>query len=96
MAGVPASVTSAQRLAGQQSLQNGLSRRGAVVLVIAHQRFPDVKMVQQLHADAGVLRRDEVRLRQRLHGAGREVAQIADGRGHQIQYACHWVITPCL
>ncbi len=71
-------------LAAQQPLQNGLSRRRPVVLVVAHQRLSDVKMVQQLHADPGVLRRDKIGLGQRLHRPGRQVAQVADGRGHQV------------
>ena len=84
------------RFAGEQTLQNSLTRRSAVVLVVADQRLFDVKMVQQLHADAGVLRRDEVRPGQCLRGAGRKVAQIADGRGHQIQDTCHWELPPVL
>ena len=84
------------RFAGEQTLQNGLTRRSAVVLVVADKRLFDVKMVQQLHADAGVLRRDEVCLGQRFCGAGREVAQVADGRGHQIQDTCHWELPPVL
>ena len=82
-------------LACQQPGQNGLSRRRPVVLVIADQRLFDVEVIQQLDGHAGVLGGDKVRLRQRLHGAGGEVPQIADGRGDQIQHTSH-CITPYL
>ena len=56
----------------------------ADVDMVAEQRLFDLKMVQQLHGHPGVLRGDEIRGLQRLHSAGREVAQIADGCGDQI------------
>ena len=68
----------------QQAGQNGLPCGGAVMLVVADQRLPDVEVVQQLYGHAGVLGGDEIRPGQRLHGTGGKVSQIADGRGHQI------------
>ena len=76
-------------LPSQQPLQDGLARSGMVVFVVAHQGLFDLKVIQQLHRDPGVLRGDEVHGSQRLRCPGREVPQVADGRGHQIQRTAH-------
>ena len=80
----------------QQPLQNGLSGGDVVVLMVADQGLFDLKVVQQLHGHPCVLRCDEVHGLQGLHGPGREVAQISDGGGDQIQRAAHGVSSCCL
>lgn len=60
-----------------------------VVLVIAHERFFQLEIVQQLQRHARILRGDEVRLRQRLAAADGDVAEIADRRGHEIEHSGH-------
>ena len=78
-------------LASQQPLQNRLSGRDMIVLMIAHQRLLDFKVVQQLHGYPCVLRCNEIHLLQRFNGTRREVSQIADGGGDQIKRAAHGV-----
>ena len=61
----PVSYTPLHQSAGlpsQQPLQDGLARSGMVVFVVAHQGLFDLKVIQQLHRDPGVLRGDEVQL----------------------------------
>ena len=55
-----------------------------VVLVIAHQGFMQLQMVQQLPGDTGVLGGDKIRFGQRLAAAVRDIGQIADGGGDEI------------
>ena len=71
-------------LPAQQALRNGGAGGGPVVLMIADQGLPDVKMVQQPQGHPGVLGGDKIGLGQSLHRPGRQVPQVADGRGHQI------------
>ena len=73
----------------QQPGEDGLSGGDVVVLVVADQRLFDVEVVQELDGHPGVLRGDEIRIFQGLHGSGGEVSQIADGGGHQIECAAH-------
>ena len=77
------------RLPAEQAGKDRLSRRRAVVLVVAHERLFNLKMVQQLHGHARILGGDEIRAAQRLDGAGREIPEVSDGRSHQIYNSGH-------
>ena len=78
-------------LARQEPAQDDGAALGLVVLIVAHQRALKAQVGQQLQGNAGVLRRHKIRLFQGLHGPGRDVAQVADGRSHNIKNACHCV-----
>ena len=77
------------RLPAEQAGKDRLSRCRAVVLMVAHERLFDLKMVQQLHGHARILGGDEIRAAQRLDGAGREIPEVSDGRSHQIYNSGH-------
>ena len=76
-------------LSGLHPLQELLAPGRLVVLVIADQGLFDLQEVQQPQGDPGVLRGDEVGLRQDFPAAGGDVSQIADGRRDQIQHTGH-------
>ena len=60
-------------------------RLGGVVVVIGRQRGGDAVMVEQLAGHAGVLAGDQVGAGQHLERAQRDVAQIADRGGDQVE-----------
>ena len=66
------------------------------VLCLEDIQLPDAEAVQKLQRDPGILRGHEVRLSQGLLGPGREVPQVADGRGDQIERAAHGSSSCCL
>ena len=72
------------RLAREQARKDLFAAFRLVVLMVAHKALFQLQMVQELQTHAGILRRDEIRLRQRLAAAGGDVAEIADGRRHKI------------
>ena len=66
--------------AGQQAVQDLRTGLRLVVFMVTDQRFAEVKMGQELARYPGIFGRNEVTGRQRLHGARREVSEVADGR----------------
>jgi hypothetical protein len=54
------------------------------VFVVADERLFDIHVIEKLQRDARVLRGDEINVRQDGRGARRQVAEIPDGRRHQI------------
>ena len=73
------------RLAGGEPRQQLRPRRGGVVLVVGRQRRGDAVMVEQPAGHAGVLAGDQVGGGQRLQRPQRDVAQVADRGGDQVQ-----------
>ena len=74
-------------LAALQPFNYLLGALGLVELEVAEERLADFKMFQQLPRAARVLRRHHVALPQHAQGAQRDVLQVADGRGNQIERA---------
>ena len=83
--GIPASVTTAMRPPALSAAIISIGALMLVVLVAAHGGGGDFKMIEQLLRLAGVFAGDAVHVAQHVQGAQGDVAQIADGRGHQIK-----------
>ena len=66
-----------------------LSALAFIVFIVADQRLFDPEMVEQAERHPRVLRRDKIRLLQRLHRARREIPQIPDRRPHYRQCPAH-------
>ena len=79
------------RRAFGQPAQQHRPRLRRIVLVIGRQRPGDAVAVEQLVRDAGILAGDQVGAGQRLQGAQRDVAEIADRGGDDVQPGCE----PC-
>ena len=62
---------------------------GFVVLVVTHQRPGDAVVVQQLARMARILTGDQIGFAQRAHSPVRDVLQVANGCGNQVQRAAH-------
>ena len=77
------------RLAREQPRDDLLTAGVLVVLVVAHARLFDLKVVEQLCGHARVLGGDEVGAAQRLECAHGQVAEVADRRADQIQCSAH-------
>ena len=60
-------------------------------MLVAHEQGKQLgahaKPLEQTTRAAGILCRHEVHLSQDARGAGREVLQVANGRGHHVQAA---------
>ena len=67
--------------------QQGRAHCRRIVVVVGGRRRCDAVMVQQLAADAGVLAGNQVRRRERLQGAHRDVAEISDRGRDEIKAA---------
>ena len=65
--------------------QNLLPPFPKIVLVVAYQRFLDAKVIQQLHADPGILGGDKIHRLQHLPPPGTHIPQVANGGAHNIQ-----------
>ena len=74
-------------LAAPQPLDDFLAPPGLVELEVAQQRFGDAEMLQQLPGAPRVLRRHHVALLERAQRAQRDVLQVADRRGDQVERA---------
>ena len=77
------------RLTGEQAGDDLLAAGVFVVLIVAHARFFDLKMVEELRRHARVLGGDEVGAAQRLECTHGQVAEVADRRADQIQCSAH-------
>ncbi len=73
------------RFAGGEPRQELRPRRRGVVLVVGRQRRRDAVVVEQLAGDAGVLAGDHVGRGERLQRPQRDVAQVADRGGDEVQ-----------
>ena len=62
-----------------------------IVLKIADLRLSDAEMIEDLHRNAGILCRNKIHRFQCLHGAGRKIRKVADGRAHHIELSCHLI-----
>jgi hypothetical protein len=71
-------------LAFAQQGEDALRRLALVVLVQRHDARADAQVRQERAGHARVLGRDHVARREGFAGAGREVAQVPDGRCHHI------------
>ena len=68
----------------EEALENLRPALEFVVLIIAHGRLFDLKMIEQLGRDARVLGGDEVRVAQRFERADGEVAEVPDRGGDEV------------
>ena len=75
------------RLTGEQPGDDLLTAGVFVVLIVAHARFFDLKMVEELRRHARVLGGDEVGAAQRLECTHGQVAEVADRRADQRETA---------
>ncbi len=85
-----------QRLAGLELPHQLVGDAVLVVVVQGDQRPLDAEMRQQLAAGAGVLGGDAIDPGQDAAGARRQVAEIADGSGDDVQRARHDSVTGVL
>ena len=85
--GVPASDTSATAAPVGEPRQQLRPRLGGVVLVIGRERRRDAVVVEELAGDARVLAGDQVGGRQHFERPQRDVAQVADRGGDNMQPA---------
>ena len=96
---MPASLTSAMRAPARSFSSSSSMRSRLVVFVQRHQRPRQPERCQQLPRPARVLRRDQLRGREFLARARREIAEIADRRrDHREtpQVRCHYNSPPRL
>ena len=85
MPGIPASETTAMRPPALSASIKFSRALVLVVLVAAYGGSGDLKMVEQLLRLAGVFAGDAVHASQHVQGAQGNVAQVADGSGHEIE-----------
>ena len=73
------------RAAVAEASEDFRPRRLRIVVVIGRERRLDAVAVEQPGGDAGVLARDEIGSRQRLQRPQRDVGEVSDRGGHQIE-----------
>ena len=74
---------------GLDAVQNITAPLFQIVLIIAHHRLFQAQVVQQLQRHTGVFGGNKIRFCKGFRRAWGKVAQIADGRCHDIQSAAH-------
>ena len=73
----------------EQPLENLRAALEFIVLIIAHGGLFNLKVIEELGRDAGVLRCDKIRSAQGLQRADGEVAEVPDWGGDEVKRSAH-------